>query len=170
MKVLCTSGMKFLSNITCKHIKIGNLNIIQFLSFKWKHISLNSLHHIIWLGVMNLIHLLYTETRDVLSFVQCINWLKKTVEIRCRQSNMHSDKCMCQSSAFHDASTRLRCTLLDISNNSINQTGWMQVSWVTFYRTIILPKGLHGCQLWKNVFPSNSHTIAGTVPIYERQS
>jgi hypothetical protein len=61
------------------------------------------------------------------------------------------NKYMTISSCITNANSKLRSTFFSIINNGIYENGIHPVTSLKFYRSVVLPKALYGCELWHDI-------------------
>ena len=65
------------------------------------------------------------------------------------------DKFLSLDENVTSATTKLKSTLLGLSNCGIHEDGLNPLTAKHLCKTIILPKALYGCELWNNLFPKH---------------
>ena len=59
------------------------------------------------------------------------------------------------------AATKLKSTLLSLSNCCLHENGLNSLTSKHVYKTIVLPKALYGCELWNSLFPKHLNMLEG---------
>ena len=66
---------------------------------------------------------------------------------------VHCDKFLSLDENITSASTKLKGTLLSLSNCGLHEDGLNPLTAKYLYKSIIFPKALYGCELWNNLSP-----------------
>ena len=69
------------------------------------------------------------------------------------------DKHMSLSANVKESSSKLKTTLLSLVNSGINETGFHPITSLHLYKSVVLPKGLYGAELWNSLTPSQEEAL-----------
>ena len=69
------------------------------------------------------------------------------------------DKFMSIENSVKESYNKLRGTFLGIVNSGIHPNGLNPLTSVTIYKSVVLPKALYGCELWKSLTLSDLNML-----------
>ena len=69
------------------------------------------------------------------------------------------DKYMSLSENVNESCSKLKTTLFSLVNSGVNDSGFNPITSFHLYRSIVLPKGLYGAELWNCLSPSQEETL-----------
>ena len=74
---------------------------------------------------------------------------------------IHCDKFLSLDENVMSAATKLKSTLLSLSNCGLHENGLNPLTSEHVYKTIVLPKALYGWELWNSLFPKHLNMLEG---------
>ena len=66
---------------------------------------------------------------------------------------------MSLSENVNESCSKLKTTLFSLVNSGVNDSGFNPITSFHLYRSIVLPKGLYGAELWNCLSPSQEETL-----------